>query len=161
MSTHSNNCKLFLVIIMSLFIGCSPMKVINPTSKNCDLTSPPGESGEEGGHGGLLIIFPRKSSINPTYWGCQTVWIQRSSETFAVKFAVGMFEAGKLVAIKYRTDGEVPQQECTLKDGEILRADSDFCDVIKDQFPFTSQPPGCFSKTPSMDPQRREYCDYD
>jgi len=63
----------FVVCIVLTITTCSAAGAGRPKGKNCDLSSPPPNAGEESNHGVTLRVYPRARDIGARYSGCQVL----------------------------------------------------------------------------------------
>lgn len=101
LQTIRNTRVRFLAFLLPCLLGfscCTPVLAVGAPMRNCDLKKPPADSGEDGDHGILIKIYPRRGAIGTTYSGCQTVWAGDGT-TWSVVM-VGFFEDGKITRLR-------------------------------------------------------------
>lgn len=131
-----------LVVLAVLWLmGCTAVAAGSSAAmKNCDLRQPPPDAGEDGVHGTLLKVFPRKSRIDAAYSGCQTIWAQ-DGEGWSIVM-IGFFESGEVVRMRFPSKPGDAVEQCSRKAGVLVKGYRDICSAM-DAFPYSSEPPGC------------------
>jgi hypothetical protein len=135
--------------------GCASMQTVGASMRNCDLKEPPPDSGEDGDHGILIKIYPRRGAIGSTYSGCQTMWAFDGATWSVV--TVGVFEDGKITRMRVPSRPEDPLEQCLFQSGRLVRGNEGTCSSL-DMLPYNSMPPGCASAAKGHEPRD---CDYD
>ncbi|MYM28510.1 hypothetical protein GTP58_09265 [Duganella sp. CY15W] len=128
-----------------------------PPLSNCELVAPPAASGEDSIHGNLVKVFPRRSKIDSSYTGCQTVWVNENK--YWSVFMVGVFERGELVKMSVPSRPGDSIEKCLRKDGQLIAGDEDVCSAME-AFPYSSAPSGC-SVLQSKDKKENPACKFD
>lgn len=71
---------IMLVILYSIIFSCANHK----ENSNCNITTPPLDSGVNGIHGIYVFIYPKK--IPDNYNGCQTIWDEDGQKWLTIIF---------------------------------------------------------------------------
>jgi hypothetical protein len=132
-----------MVMLFALwFSGYAEVAAVEGAVKDCAISQPPLDSGEDGVHGTLLKVYPRTSQIDAVYSSCQTVWA-REGEGWVVVM-IGFFERGQVVRMRFPSKPGHPVEQCLKKDGLLIKGNRDVCSAM-DAFPYSSALPGCLS----------------
>jgi hypothetical protein len=145
---------LTLLVLALVVSGCSAIGAKSFQSENCNLASPPENSGEDGIHGTIVKIYPRKSMMGDSYSGCQTMWALEGERWEPVM--VGIFENGEVARMKVPSQPGSQVEKCLVKSGVLVSGDNDICRDM-DVFPYSSAQPKCLTATSDRD----ETCSYD
>jgi hypothetical protein len=135
-------------IVLILFLFCHAVASANdgaPQGKNCHLTAPPADAGEEFNHGMTFRIYPRAKNIDANYTGCQAVFVS-DGQNWVVMSLTEVIK-GDPVRI-WSPDGEEQDAEtraCRFKDGKVVRGNSETCPAPKSLLQ-RSMAPGCARK---------------
>jgi hypothetical protein len=124
-----------------------------PVGQNCDLAGPPPEAGEEGGHGFVLLVYPRTKDIGPQYSGCQAVFVTSGVEPTRFAWVVEVVE-GDPVRMWSPDEDMKDVLSCRYRAGRLQRGDPNVCPFQSLLLP--TQPAGCFTKS-----DRDEKCVHD
>lgn len=129
-------------------------EIVRPEGKNCELSTPPKNAGEETGHGVLLHVFPRIADINQTYTGCQAVFLTTAKRPTQLGWLVELHD-GDPVRL-WSAEPDMRQWlTCRYKRGKLVDGKSGVCPV---QAPvlLPSMPAGCTDESP-----KGAQCQYD
>jgi len=120
--------------------GAGPIPAAAP---NCNVASPPAESGETGSHGILIKIYPRRKDIGAGYTGCQTSWVGQQGKWALL--SVLYFEAGDLRAWRMPSvETPPPEIFCRFRSFQLEPGSPPQCYVPDPQvIPSPSFAPGC------------------
>ena len=144
------------LIVATVLLMASPLaraqESIPSASPNCDLTSPPAQSGlVPVMHTGFFKVFPRRSDMPRDYTGCQAVWsvqseLHRGQPITYRKETLFYFERGVLVVARHEPTGRT----CLCRDGTSTTNAAE-CRVpegadVGAAIPFSSAPPGCLEE---------------
>ncbi len=138
-----HRCAIPFAFLAAVLVGTCHAKDPRPTGLNCNLSSPPPESGEEAHMGSKLLIFPRASAIDSAYSGCQSLWMPFK----------GKYELAMLVEVQdgdpVRSWSASPERQrgegCRYKAGRVVAGPVSECTdprilILK------SVPSGCFPR---------------
>ena len=124
---------------------------IPATGQNCNITSPPTESGVAVAmHAGIFKVFPRKSDMPRDYTGCQTIWsvqfdnLGRQQEITFQRALRFYFRGGALILAHDEQRGLT----CRYQDGTSAAqlANCPLLDSEHSNIPAASAPPGCLEE---------------
>lgn len=113
---------------------------LRPKGRNCNLSSPPAEAGEEINHGIVLRIFPRAKEIDSRYTGCQVVLVPDGAKWAVVSLTEVVGGDPIRVWSAHEKDPEV--LACRFKRGKIVRGKLDKCPA-PEFIMLKSLAPGC------------------
>jgi hypothetical protein len=131
-----------IILLFSWHIGVAGES--RPAGTNCNLTQPPSDSGEEGGHGYVLLIFPRTGSIGPQYTGCQSVFVKDTKQGVRLAWVVEFFHGDP--KRMWSADKEMKEVlPCRYKNRKLLSGDPEVCPDPRTLL-LPTQPPGCFTE---------------
>lgn len=122
------NMKVILFILLTIQGVFAHATDARPIGRNCNLASPPRNSGEEINHGITLKIFPRAKNIDSTYTGCQTMWMPEGPKWLVVSMTI--IERGDAIRI-WSPDKDAPEIvelfSCTYKYGKVVNGNAEKC----------------------------------
>lgn len=114
-----------------------------PAGTNCNLTQPPSDSGEEGGHDFVLLIFPRTGSIGPQYTGCQSVFLKDAKQGVRLAWVVEVSHGDPIRM--WSADEEMKEVLlCRYKNRKLRSGNSSVC-PDPGALLLPTQPSGCFT----------------
>jgi hypothetical protein len=114
-----------------------------PRGKNCALSAPPANAGEETNHGMTLRVFPRARDIDNQYTGCQTMWMPNGNKWIPI--AMVAIENGDAVRLWASDNSNPALFRCKYKKGRVVEGDEQNC--AAPQFLIKkSLAPGCVEK---------------
>ena len=116
-----------------------------PKGENCNLQAPPSSAGEEGGHGFVLLVYPRTKDISPDYSGCQSVFSVSTNQETRLAWVVEVMK-GDPIRMWTPEANAKDVQTCRYKAGRLLRGNADTCPKAESLL-MPSQPAGCFTKS--------------
>lgn len=125
-----------------------------PQGRNCELLAPPTGSGEEGGHGVLVQVYPRTQDIDSRYSGCQAVFWTTAKEPARLAWLVEVFNGDPV----RRWSPDPSRREiskCIYAHGALMQGVPDIC-PLQPELLMPSQAAGCFTN-----PNSTAHCDYD
>jgi len=96
-----------------------------PVGRNCDLSSPPAEAGEETNHGMILRVFPRAKDIDSQYTGCQVLMVDYAGKWEVV--ALTEVVKGDPVRVWSAHESDQSRLACRFKNGQLVRGDPNSC----------------------------------
>lgn len=118
---------------------------------NCNLSAPPATSGENGLHGLILKIYPRKSDMPASYSGCQTTWLEQGTQW--KKIFVSYFEGGTLKMFWSYDDQSPNGILCSYHEGQLAPGAPSSClEYERVKSPSGSFPPGCMQAMKARKP---------
>lgn len=143
--------KLIALSLLALSLcssSCSAVVAKGSQNDNCNFTSPPEDSGEDGIHGNLVKVYPRKSTMGDSYSGCQTVWALDGEHWKPAM--IGVFNKGEVTRMKSPARPGSPVEKCLVRSGVLVHGDKDICSALE-VFPYSSAPANCISAEKSRD----------
>lgn len=127
---------------------------LRPSGENCSLTRPPADSGEEGGHGFVLQVFPRARDIGPKYSGCQAVFVAGPNKEVRLAWVVEISRGDPIRM--WSPDEEMKAVlSCRYKNRQLRYGDPNVCPSAEALL-MPTQPAGCF-----LGKRGGEGCNYD
>jgi hypothetical protein len=120
-----------------------PPELAKPQGKNCDLTSPPPNSGEQGGSDVTLQVWPRLKDMDDNYTGCQAVFATTAEASGHLVWLLEIVNGEPLR--KWSPDPSVTRySECAYKNGALTRGTMLTCAPQRELF-MRSKPAGCYT----------------
>ena len=113
---------------------------LRPAGKNCALSSPPAEAGEEMNHGAVLRIYPRAKDINAVYTGCQVLFAPHAGKWHVVSLTEVVRGAPVRMWSEHEQDTSV--LACRYKGGKVVVGNPDKCPMAEFLL-VKSMAPGC------------------
>jgi hypothetical protein len=108
---------------------------------NCDLKGPPPSAGDDGVHGILVKVYPRKKFIDGTYTGCQSSWT-RIENVFVLDTGL-FFDRGDLRSFWRPREGSSSGTLCEFRAKKLVTEVPECRDIADASEPMASLPPGC------------------
>jgi hypothetical protein len=133
-----------------LLVGCTTVLASTAHSKeSCALAAPPRAAAVNVAHGEFLFIYPR--GIGENYSGCQTMWNQRGSAVFVLRFEQGMLASYQ----EFTKSSHKATLSCKYS-GAALKTRSSKCPAYEDvQAGFRTMPEAAEPRVPTdVDPRR-------
>lgn len=160
-SSRRLSCTLGITVkrVLATFLAAQAWNLASaaeprPTGSNCNLSQPPAESGEEDGHGFVLLVFPRTGDIGPKYSGCQAVFATSRSQGTRLAWVVEV-SRGEPIRM-WSTDSEMKDVlQCRYRNRELQWGSPDVCPPVQSLL-MPTQPAGCFTGKSAG-----AKCDYD
>lgn len=135
--------RLVLVFIAMLTGSMGSAAEPRPYGVNCSLSRPPSESGEEGGHGFVLLVFPRTGAIGPSYSGCQAVFTTSPGQGTRFAWVVEVSRGDPIRM--WSADNEMADVlPCRYRNRQLLRGDPNVC-PRPESLLLPTQAAGCFT----------------
>lgn len=133
-----------LFVLFAFSVASASGQPGRPSGANCDLASPPKNSGEEFSHGLTLKVYPRARNIAADYNGCQITWMPEGKGWLVL--AITAFERGDPVRIwSPDATSDPARYSCTYKNGKVITGDAPKC-VAPMALVKKSLAPGCVAK---------------
>ena len=115
-----------------------------PVGANCDLVTPPSDSGEDGGHGFVMLVYPRTGNIGPKYSGCQSVFVKDAKHEIRLAWVVEVSHGDPIRM--WSSDEEMKKVlSCRFRNHKLQSGDSSAC-PDPNSLLLPTQPAGCFTK---------------
>jgi len=115
-----------------------------PAGANCNLIQPPSDSGEEGGHGFVLLVFPRTGNIGRKYTGCQSVFVKDAKQEVRLAWVVEVSRGDPIRM--WSADEEMKRVlTCRYKNRKLQSGGSSSCPDPSSLL-LPTQPSGCFTE---------------
>src|SRR5260221_10147600 len=132
------------LVLALLLISCATVAAQDgkPTGPNCNLKTPPPESGEDALHGITLKFFPRAKDISKKYNGCQVMWVPHDGEWHVASIVA--IENGYAVRI-WNPEKTGTARLCRYKEGKIVRGDPKKR-AVPHSLIVKTLPPGCVER---------------
>lgn len=111
-----------------------------PVGKNCNLTQPPAASGEYGAYGVFGKVYPRRSSIDQRYSGCQVFF---ATEGDGPLERVWIVEVVRGETVRIWSDHPRSTLNCHYRAGKLLGGSVGYCPQPE---LMPSVPAGCMSR---------------
>lgn len=111
---------------------------------NCDLSAPPGNSGEVQAHGVILYIYPRSHTINKNYNGCQNMWFY--DDDHYRKLSVVHYNQGIVMAYDNINLNSIIGYHCEFENLSLIQNSDKRCPQY-DQLKKKTYQAGCLSKS--------------
>lgn len=114
-----------------------------PLGLNCDHARAPEGAGENGGHGVVVLVHPRRGDIRASYSGCQAVFARSAGQPDRL---VWLVEISRGQPVRLWTADPLLQEllACRYQAGALTRGDARVCPTAATLL-MPSQPAGCFT----------------
>lgn len=114
---------LLLLILLSHAVAFAKDKA--PRGRNCTLSVPPADAGEELNHGMVLRVYPRAKDIDSNYTGCQAMLAPDGQRWVVVSLTEVV--KGDPVRVWSAHEQYASILNCRFKGGKVVRGDPDQC----------------------------------
>ena len=132
-----------------------------PSGKNCNLSAPPVESGEDAFANIVLLVHPRAINLEAGYSGCQVVWFGRTDGTSMPSgwsvMSVALIERGNLVRLWSPLEGMESNNACRFSNRAPAAGNPKTC-RYPEEFPAKSFPAGCLAKAWAAEGRMPDEC---
>jgi hypothetical protein len=125
-----------------------------PSGQNCDLEAPPNASGEEGGHGVLLQVWPRIKDMEARYTGCQAIFVTTAEQPTRLGWLVEVV-GGEPRRLWSPQPDMLEKSSCIYEHGMLVQGEQKTCPE-QSELLMPSTPAGCFSRRDAI-----TQCDHD
>lgn len=133
-----------IAVLAALLAGLVPLVClaaeVRPVGKNCSLSSPPAQAGEEMNHGAVLRIYPRAKDIGAEYTGCQVLFAPHAGKWQVVSLTEVV--NGEAVRIWSEHEKDQSVLACRYKSGRLVVGNPDKCPMAEFLL-VKSMAPGC------------------
>ncbi len=112
-------------VLLALSSFAHPASTARPVGKNCSLTEPPLEAGEDMNHGEVLRIYPRAKTIGAEYTGCQVLFAPHGKNWQVVSLTEVV--KGEPVRVWSEHQPDESLLACRYKNGKLIAGNPDKC----------------------------------